>query len=136
MERVGGFVELFTQKVPAVCARQKNNPSTASGPPSFARKVKFFLRDSTHLNYLSQNVTFSHLLFGRVSSGRKTFSLIRSTHYSPLIIHLFITICFFTFHFSLFTKSSWFYLFTSLPLDIQKSNYIHLLTCNGFLCYL
>ena len=23
MERVGGFVELFTQKVPAVCARQK-----------------------------------------------------------------------------------------------------------------
>ena len=42
MERVGGFVELFTQKVPAVCARQKNNPSTASGPPSFARKVKCF----------------------------------------------------------------------------------------------
>ena len=31
----------------------------------------FPLRDSTHLNYLSQNVTFSHLLFGRVSSGRK-----------------------------------------------------------------
>ena len=31
----------------------------------------FPLRDSTHLNYLSQNVTFSHLLFGRVSLGRK-----------------------------------------------------------------
>ena len=32
----------FTQKIPAVCARQKNNPSTASGPPSFASKVKCF----------------------------------------------------------------------------------------------
>ena len=61
----------------------------------------FHLRDSTHLNYLSQNVTFSHLLFGRVSSGRKTFSLIRSTHYSSLTIHLLIPIR--TFHVSLFT---------------------------------
>ena len=61
----------------------------------------FHLRDSTHLNYLSQNVTFSHLLFGRVSSGRKTFSLIRSTHYSSLTIHLFIAIR--SFHVSLLT---------------------------------
>ena len=61
----------------------------------------FHLRDSTHLNYLSQNVTFSHLLFGRVSSGRKTFSLIRSTHYSSLTIHLFIVI--WSFHVSLLT---------------------------------
>ena len=37
----------------------------------------------------------------------------------------------FTSHFSLKAAG-----FTSLPLDIQKSNYIHLLTCNGFLCYL
>ena len=61
----------------------------------------FHLRDSTHLNYLSQNVTFSHLLFGRVSSGRKTISLLRSTHYSPLTIHLFIAI--WSFHVSLLT---------------------------------
>ena len=61
----------------------------------------FPLRDSTHLNYLSQNVTFSHLLFGRVSSGKKTFSLIRSTHYSSLTIHLFIAI--WSFHVSLLT---------------------------------
>ena len=32
--------------------------------------------------YLSQNVTFSHLLFGRVSLGRKTIFLIRSIHHS------------------------------------------------------
>ncbi len=61
----------------------------------------FPLRDSTHLNYLSQNVTFSHLLFGRVSSGRKTISLIHSTHYSSLTIHLFIAI--WSFHVSLLT---------------------------------
>ena len=61
----------------------------------------FPLRDSTHLNYLSQNVTFSHLLFGRVSSGRKTISLIRSAHHSLFTIHLFITIR--TFHVSLLT---------------------------------
>ena len=61
----------------------------------------FPLRDSTHLNYLSQNVTFSHLLFGRVSLGRKTISSIRSTHYSSLTIHLFIAIR--SFHVSLLT---------------------------------
>ena len=67
-------------------------------------RLNVSLRDSTHLNYLSQNVTFSHLLFGRVSSGRNTFSLIRSTHYSSLTIHLFIPI--WSFHFSLFTNKN------------------------------
>ena len=101
MERVGGFVELFTQKVPAVCARQKNNPSTASGPPSFARKVKCF--------------PYGIAPTLPPSLGWETISLIWS----------------FSSHFSLKAAG-----FTSLPLDIQKSNYIHLLTCNGFLCYL
>ena len=65
----------------------------------------FPLRDSTHLNYLSQNVTFSHLLFGRVSLGRKTIFL--DTVYSLFTIHLLIPIR--TFHFSLFTQTNRFY---------------------------
>ena len=102
MERVGGFVELFTQKVPAVCARQKKQSfHRKRSPLPLQGRLNVSLRDSTHLNYLSQNVTFSHLLFGRVSLGRKTISLIRSTHYSPLTIHLFITI--WSFHVSLLT---------------------------------
>ena len=94
MERVGGFVELFTQKVPAVCARQKNNPSTASGPPSFARKVKYSpSRDSTHLTSLTREEK-KHLTTKRIS-------LIRSTHYSPLtysLIHLDTDFSRFSFH--------------------------------------
>ena len=104
MERVGGFVELFTQKVPAVCARQKKILPPQAVPLPLQGRLNVSLRDSTHLNYLSQNVTFSHLLFGRVSSGRKTFLLIRSTHYSSLTIHLFIAI--WSFHVSLFTKKT------------------------------
>ena len=103
MERVGGFVELFTQKVPAICARQKNNPSTASGPPSFARKVKCFpLRDSTHLTSLTREEK-KHLT-------KKTTFLIRSTHYSPLTIHYSLIntdtdFSRFSFHFSLKTHT-------------------------------
>ena len=33
------------------------------------RKGNMKNKISTHLNHLSQNVTFSHLLFGRVSQG-------------------------------------------------------------------
>ena len=86
-----------------------------------SRKRNMKIKISTHLNYLSQNVTFSHLLFGRVSSGRETISLIRSTHYSlltthysPLTIHLFITI--WSFHFSLITQS--YFLFHTRHMNI------------------
>ena len=48
-------------------------------------RLNVSLRDSTHLNYLSQNVTFSHLLFGRVSLGRRNNFL--DTVYSLFTTH-------------------------------------------------
>ena len=67
---------------------------------------------------------------------KKTTFLIRSIHYSLFTTHH--TLIYNDTDFSRFTSN--FSLkaagFTSLPLDIQKSNYIHLLTCSGFLCYL
>ena len=45
MERVGGFVELFTQKVPAVCARQKTIlPPQAVPLPFQGRLIYMSLR--------------------------------------------------------------------------------------------
>ena len=92
-------------------------------------RLNVSLRNSTHLNYLSQNVTFSHLLFGRVSSGRKTIFLdtvysLFTIHYSPFTYSLRYGL--FTFHFSLFTKSSWFYLFASRHPKIQLYTFINM----------
>ena len=82
------------KKFPPSAQDKKNNPSTASGPPSFARKVKYSpSRDSTHLTSLTREEK-KHLTTKRIS-------LIRSTHYSPLTIHLFTLI--WSFHFSLLT---------------------------------
>ena len=48
-------------------------------------KKYFSLRVSTHLYHLSQNVTFSHLLFGTVSLGRKHFMLLRGVECRKLV---------------------------------------------------
>ena len=107
MERVGGFVELFTQKVPAVCARQKNNPSTASGPPSFARKVKCFSYGiaptfppslgretisliwsfSSHFSLIKTDFASKHLIYGhKLSQSGSSSSSPGSIICSPLSI--------------------------------------------------
>ena len=91
LQRYGLFTFHFSLSPPIVLS-----PYCLIKNGRWVKACNISLRDSTHLNYLSQNVTFSHLLFGRVSSGRKTISLIRSTHYSPLTIHLLIPIR--TFH--------------------------------------
>ena len=72
-------------------------------------RLNVSLRDSTHLNYLSQNVTFSHLLFGRVSLGRRnnfldTVYSLFTTHRS--LIHNDKDFSRFTSHFSRFYISS------------------------------
>ena len=82
-------------------------------------RLNVSLRDSTHLTSLikEENIFID------------TFYSLFTTHHS--LIYNDTVFSRFTSRFSLKAAG-----FTSLPLDIQKSNYIHLLTCNGFLCYL
>ena len=109
MERVGGFVELFTQKVPAVCAIQKNNPSTASGPLSFARKVKCFPYGTAPPNLPHKGGRKRrHKQIARLRNkcamtciGDMKQNSFTDMVYSPFTTHLFIPIR--TFHVSLLT---------------------------------
>ena len=96
------------KKFPPSAQDKKNNPSTASGPPSFARKVKCFPTEQhppklplTKRDIQSPFVRQNLIREEKKHLTKKTTFLIRSTHYSPLIIHLFIPIR--TFHVSFLT---------------------------------
>ena len=84
------------KKFPPSAQDKKNNPSTASGPPSFARKVKCF----------SYGIAPTYLIREENNFLDKVYSLFTT--------HLFILIR--TFHVSLFTQS--YFLFHTRHMNI------------------